>query len=184
MPAEEPHPTVLVEVGRVSLPVGAPLGGHQPTGVRVPEAGEHVAHATAVGSDMGTVGVTLFVGVGVVLAVVGDPGDGGSLHRHRAQHGEGVFGRLRGLEGTVGEKAVEADGDADRRQQVHRRGNCQVDRADEAVPEQDDGDDGGQEGDHHAGEVGGLLDPRHLSHRTKIRAYRRYVLAHKSGIDG
>jgi hypothetical protein len=34
--------------------------------------------------------ITVFVGEGVVLAVVGDPIDHRSLHRHRAQHREHV----------------------------------------------------------------------------------------------
>ena len=65
-------------------------------------------------ADVRAVGVALFVGVGVVLAVVGDPGDDRALHRHRAEHREGVFERLRGLEGAMGEQAVEADRDPDR----------------------------------------------------------------------
>ena len=85
----------------------------------MPEAGQDPAHALAV-ADVGAVRVALFVGVGVVLAVVGDPGDHRSLDRHRAEHREDVLDRLRGLEGAVGEKAVEADRDPDRGQQVHR----------------------------------------------------------------
>ena len=96
-----PHALVLVEVGRVALPVGPALGRHQPAGVGVPEAGEDAAHAAVV-ADVGAVGVALFVGVGVVLAVVGDPGDDRALDRHRAEDGEGVLDRLRGLERSGG----------------------------------------------------------------------------------
>ena len=48
----------------------------------------------AVVADVGAVGIALFVGVGVVLAVVGDPGDDRALDGHRAQHREGVLDRL------------------------------------------------------------------------------------------
>lgn len=67
-------------------------------------------------TDVGTVGVTLLIGVGVVLAMVGDPGDNRPLDGHRAKDGEDVLERLRGLEGAVGEQAVKAYGDADRGQ--------------------------------------------------------------------
>ncbi len=80
-------PAVLVEVGRVALPVGAAVLGEQPAGVRVPEAAQHAADAVAV-ADVRAVRVALDVGVGVVLAVVGDPGDHRALDGHRAERGE------------------------------------------------------------------------------------------------
>ena len=124
---DEAHAVVLVEVLRVFLPVGAALGLHQPAGVGVPETAQPLAV-----SDVGTVWVALLVGVGVVLAVVGDPGEDGTLHRHRAEHGEGVFEPLRGLEGTVGEQAVIADRDPDRGDQVHEGGDREDAGADQA----------------------------------------------------
>jgi hypothetical protein len=50
----------------------------------VPEAGKDSLHPV-IGADVGAVGVTLFVGVGVVLSVVGNPGDNRPLHGHRAR---------------------------------------------------------------------------------------------------
>ena len=77
----------------------------------VPEAAQDAADAVAV-ADVRAVRVALLVGVGVVLAVVGHPADDRALHRHRAEHGEGVLERLGDQEGAVGEQAVEADGHA------------------------------------------------------------------------
>ena len=39
--------------------------------------------------------IALLVGVRVVLAVVGDPVEHRALHRHRAEHGEGVLEPVR-----------------------------------------------------------------------------------------
>ena len=64
----------------------------------------------------GAVGVALFVGVGVMLAMVGDPGNHRSLHGHRAEYGEDVLERFMGLKGAVGEKPVKPDRDPDRGQ--------------------------------------------------------------------
>ena len=118
-------PAVLVEVRRVLLPVGAPVLGEQPAGVRVPEAAQHAADAVAV-ADVRAVRVALDVGVGVVLAVVGDPGDHRALHRHRAEEGEEILGRLVGPEGAVGQQAVVADRDAGGGDQVHHGQDRQV----------------------------------------------------------
>ena len=113
---EQPHPAVVHQVGRVLAPVGLAVGVEQPADVRVPEPGEAAAVA-----DVGGVRVALLVGVGVVLAVVGDPVDHRALDRHRAGGGERVLERLVGLEGAVGEHAVVADRDPDRGDQIHRR---------------------------------------------------------------
>src|ERR1700761_7220870 len=111
----------------------------------------------------------------VVLAVVGDPREDRSLHRHRAEHGEGVLERLRGLERTVGEQAMKADRDPDRGDQVHEGGDREDAGADQARREEDDGDDRGDEGDDHPGQVGALLDSAHFAHLKTRYAYLGYM---------
>ena len=71
------------------------------------EAAQDARHALTV-SDVGTVRVPLDVGVGVVFPVIGDPGDHGSLHRHRAEPRKGVLRRLVGPEGAMGKHPVVA----------------------------------------------------------------------------
>jgi len=59
--------------------------------------------------DVGAVGVALLVGKGVVLAMVGDPGDDRALDRRRAEDREQAVQPPGGFEGAVGEVAVETD---------------------------------------------------------------------------
>ena len=115
----------------------------------MPQPGQHTAHAVAV-ADVGAVRVALFVGVRVVLAMVGDPGNHRALDGHRAEHGKDVLEWLGGLEGTVGEETVKADRDADRGRQVHRRCDRKVVGVDQAVPKQHDRGNRGGEGNHHS----------------------------------
>ena len=72
-------------------------------------------------ADVRAVRVALLVGVGVVLAVVGDPVDDAALDGHRAEDGERVLDRLGGLERAVGEHPVEADRDAEAAQRCRGR---------------------------------------------------------------
>ena len=72
-----------------------------------------------------------------------------------------------GLEGAMGEQAVEADRDPDRGQQVHHRCDRQVGWRYQAVPEQDDRGHGRGEGNHDGAEVGGLLNSSHLTHAER-----------------
>ena len=106
MAADEAHAAVLEQVGRVALGVGDPVLLPEPADVGVPEA----AQAAAV-ADVRAVRVALLVGVGVVLAVVGDPADHRPLDGHRAEDGEQVLERPVGLERAVGEQPVVADRD-------------------------------------------------------------------------
>ena len=106
--ADPAHALVLVELGRVFLPVGLALGLEQPAGVGVPQA----AQAAAV-SDVRAVRVALLVGVRVVLAVVGDPIQHRALDRQRAEDRERALEPRVGLERAVGQQPVEADRDAD-----------------------------------------------------------------------
>ena len=76
--------------------------------MRVPEAREPGAVA-----DVRAVRVALLVGVGMVLAVVGDPVDHRALERHRAEDREHVLDRLVGPERAVREQPVVADRDAE-----------------------------------------------------------------------
>ena len=75
---------VLDQVGREALLVAALGVDEEPAHVGVEEAAHRAAPAVAV-VDVGAVRVALFVGEGVVLAVVGDPGDHRALDRRRAE---------------------------------------------------------------------------------------------------
>jgi hypothetical protein len=97
----------------------------------VPEAAESAAMA-----DVGTVRIALAIGVGVVLAVIGDPVHDRALHRQRAQHGEDALEPGIGLERAVGEEPVETDRHADRGEQIHRPEDRQVGPVNRPVPEQ------------------------------------------------
>ena len=138
----------------------------------MPEAGDDAPHAAVV-ADMRAVGVSLLVGVRMVLAMVGNPGDHGSLHGHRAEHGEGIFQRLEGLKGAVREQAVKANRYADRGEQVQRRGDRQVADADQVVPEQHDRRERSEEGNHDGAEVGDLLSPGHFAHSRQLKRFVR-----------
>ena len=110
--ADEAHAAVLDEVAGVLRALRAAVGVEQPAHVRVPEPVQRAQEAVAV-ADVRGVRVALLVGVGVVLAVVGDPRDDRALDRHRPERGEHVLDRLVGLERPVREQAVVADGDAE-----------------------------------------------------------------------
>ena len=100
-----------------------------PADVGVPEASQR------------GVGIVLVVRIGVVLGVGGGPVEGGPLHRHGAgDEKEGFQPRL-GLEGLVGEHAVEAEGDAEAANDVHGEEEGKVHPIDPLVPEEDDGAD-------------------------------------------
>ena len=75
---------VLEQVGREALLVAALGVDEEPAHVGVEEAAQGAAPAVAV-VDVGAVRVALLVGEGVVLAVVGDPGDDRALDRRRAE---------------------------------------------------------------------------------------------------
>ena len=126
--------------GGVLAKLGRALGLRQPADVREPQALE--ARALA---DVRAVRIALLVGVGVVLAVVGDPGDRGPLDGHRAEDRPRVLHGLARLEGLVGQHAVVADRDAEPGDDVHEGHNGQLDGPDSAVPEQHDGQQQGKE---------------------------------------
>jgi hypothetical protein len=58
---------IVVELGRVALPVGLALVLEQPARVRVPEPAQPAAVP-----DVGAVRISVAIGVGVVLAMVGE----------------------------------------------------------------------------------------------------------------
>ena len=103
--------------------------------------------------------VAVLVGVGVVLAVIGDPRHHGALDRHRPERRERVLDRLERLERAMGEQAVEAERHAVAREDVHDRQHRQVAPVDPGVPQQHDGRDERDEREEHPREVGDLVSP-------------------------
>ena len=92
-PAERPdqegavdpaHHGVVHEVGRIAAPRPALGVNEEPAHVRVDQALEGALPAALV-PHVGAVRIALLVREGVVLAVVGDPGDHRTLDRHRAE---------------------------------------------------------------------------------------------------
>ncbi len=160
LPADEAHALVLDEVAGVLLALRAAVGVEQPAHVRVPEPVQRAQEAVAV-ADVRGVRVALLVGVGVVLAVVGDPGDHRALDRHRPERGEQVLDRLVGLERPVREQAVVADGHAEAGDDVHDRQHGEVGPADVLVPEQHDRGDEREERDDRSDEVRDLVRTGH-----------------------
>ena len=120
--------------------VGGEAGG---VGAVAPEQPAEVGVAEALGQrdgagaeQPGRVRVALLVGEGVVAAVVGGPGDHVTLPGQAAGDGEGVAQRPVRLERAVGEVAVEADGDAERAEQVEADGEADIDPAQAPTPGQ------------------------------------------------
>ena len=102
--------------------------------MRVGQAAQRPAPADPV-IDMGAVRVALAIGEGVVLAVVRDPRDHRPLDRGGAERREHEAQRARGLEGAVCEEAVEADRDAEPREDIHDREHDHVRAVQQAVPQ-------------------------------------------------
>ena len=91
--------------------------------------------------------VALAVAERVVLAVVGDPADDRSLDGQRPGNGQRDPQRALRLEGAVREVAVEADGDAEARDQVEDGREDEVGPAETPAPGDRDRDDQGHERD-------------------------------------
>ena len=166
---DEPHARILVEVLRVAASAGLSLSREQPARVCVPEAAHHTGRAVTV-TDVRAVRIALLVSVRVMLAVVGDPAHDGSLHGHRAEDREDVLEGLRDLKRAMGEKAVEADGHADRGQHIHHGQDRERGCRHGAVPQQHDRGDEGDEGQKYGGDVDTLLQ---LGHDIKCSRLRR-----------
>ena len=84
---DEAHDRIGDQVGRVALARAALGVQEEPAHVRVGQAAQRAAPADAV-IDVRAVRIAGLVGEGVVLAMVGHPGDDRPLDRRRAAHGE------------------------------------------------------------------------------------------------
>src|SRR5262245_22015421 len=121
---DEPRDRVLEKVGRVALLVAALGVDEEPAEVSVEEALELRPDALTV-AHVRAVGVPLLVGEGMVLSVIGDPGDHRPLDRGRAERSDHAADHRTGLEAAVGEESVETDrdpepaGDVDDREDQH-----------------------------------------------------------------
>ena len=125
---------ILHEVRRIALP-GAALGvDEEPAQVRVHETLQRALPAALV-SDVRAVRVTLLVGEGMVLAVVGHPRDHRALDRRRPEDAEQRANRPARLEAAVGQVAVEADRHSESREQVHDHEHEDVAPVEQIVPE-------------------------------------------------
>ena len=83
-------------------------------------------------------GVSLLVGVGVVLAMVGHPVHDRTLNGERPEDREQIAQGAVGLEGAMGQQAVVADRDAQPRRQIHAGEQLEVERIDAVIPQQDE----------------------------------------------
>ena len=83
-----------------------------------------------------------------------------------------VAHRAVGLEGAVGQQAVEADGHAERADQVHDREDHEVARVQEAAPGRIAPSDHAEERDQHGGDVDVALEAGHALSLGRINAPR------------
>jgi hypothetical protein len=120
--------------------------------VRVPEAAQRPGHAVAV-PDVGRVRVALLIGVGVVLAVIGDPVDHRTLHRQRPQKREQVARGWVRLKGAVRQHAMKADGHPVTAHEIHQYEDGDVGPAEPITPQQRDDGGGDGEGQEDCGHV-------------------------------
>jgi hypothetical protein len=142
-----------------------PIAQPRPNGSAMPEAGHRAAEAAAM--PVRRVWIALPVGVGVVLAVVGDPGHDRALDRHGAEPREHVLDRLVGLEGAVREQPVEAERHAEACEHVHDREDREVAPVEPRVPEEHDRDEERDERDGHPHQVRELVRSGHARRRTR-----------------
>ena len=141
---DEADRRVVDQVAGVAVLLAALRVQEQPAEVGVREAAQRAAPAVAV-VDVRRVRIARHVGEGVVLAVVGDPGDHRAFDRHRAERGEGRAHPLLRLERPVGEMPVEADRDAQPRQDVEGHEDDDVAPVQQALPGQHGGGANGDE---------------------------------------
>ena len=151
--ADHAHAAVLEQVGRVLAGLGAAVVHEHPAEVGVVEAAE--ARAVA---DVRRMRIALLVGMGVMLAMVGDPGDHGALDGERAGDGKRIGGGLVGGERAMGQQAVIADRDAEGGDHVHEEEDPEAEPVDAPVPEDEDRGDQRQEREDDAGDVGVAVD--------------------------
>ena len=85
--------------------------------------------------DVRRVRVAWHVGEGVMLAVIGDPGDQRTLERGRAKCSQHEPHAASGLEGAMGEVAVEPDSHAESDRHIRDREHHQVVPMQGPVPE-------------------------------------------------
>jgi hypothetical protein len=101
--------------------------------------------------------VTVLVGEGVMLAVIGHPLDHGAFHGQRSERRQGIANGGIGLERAVGQQTVKAHRDPQARDRIAHGQDGQIDPLHQPAPEQDDRQHEGGERDHDRGEVGHLV---------------------------
>ena len=99
-------------------------------------------------ADVWAVGIALLVREGVVLAVVGDPGDHRPLDRRGAEGAHHGADRGTRLEAAMGEEPVEADRDPEPGRDVDQPEDDEVAPVQPAAGELPDDESQHQEGDH------------------------------------
>jgi hypothetical protein len=135
-------------------------------------------------TDMRAMGVTLFVGVRVVLAVIGHPIHHGALCSQRPQDRECPLQPRVGLEGPVGQEAVKANGNAHPGEQVHRSKDRQVGPIDRAVPKQTDGREYAEKREYDPDQVGIPLRTGHLGTTSHASGFKCTILKYPDRAGG
>ena len=102
----------------------------------------------------------------LVATMLGDPAEDRTLHGHRTECRENEPEDGVGFETLVREEPVEADGDADGREEVHSDQQAEIDPAETPAPKGGDGHAEPDEWKHHRGDG---ADPGHQRDRLQGR---------------
>src|SRR5450755_2010477 len=120
---------------------------------------------------MWAVRIALAIGVGVVLSMISHPIQHRPLDRQRAEHGKRPLEPRIGLKRAVREQPVKPNRHANRGQEIHDCEDCQVDRIDRSVPEQNDGEQNPEERDDDPDQVVIALGTSHSTRTSYIYLY-------------